>query len=123
MPLTARKLAHMQALYTKILQERSQSITLVCKNPDGSTSTIQRTGIWRVVQDADPAIAGQVNSADVLAMFLESDVSLATLRSVIYAYPTTPTGADPAERYTITSLAPRGFPVGADRIFISLRRQ
>lgn len=123
MPLTAKKLAHLASLYPKILQGRSQPITLVCKNPDGSTTTIEKTGIWRVVQDADPVITGQVASPDILAMFLESDVSLATLRSVISAYPTTPAGAEPAERYTITAIAPRGLQPGADRIFVSLRRQ
>jgi hypothetical protein len=123
MPLTSRKLAHIAALYGRAMTGRSQSITLHCKQPDGSVTTITATGIWRPMQDADPVIAGQVGTADVLAMFLETEVSLATLRSVIYAYPTTPTGAEPADRYTITALAPRGFPVGTDRIFLTLRRQ
>lgn len=122
MPLNARKLAHMAKLYTKVLAGRSENITLVCKNADGSTSTITANGIWRPVQDADPVL-GPAAGADVLAMFLETDVSLATLRSVIYAHPTTPIGAEPAVRYSIIALAPRGFPPGTDRIFISLRRQ
>lgn len=123
MPLTAKKLAHMAALYPKILQQRTQPITLVCKNPDGSTTPITVDAIWRAGQDADPALTGATGQTDVLAMFLESDVSLATLRSVVYASPQTPVGAEPATRYLITALAPRGFPVGTDRIFVTLRRQ
>jgi hypothetical protein len=123
MPLTGKKLAHIAGLYTKILQGRTQSITMVCRNPDGSTTTHTVTGIWRPSQDSDPVISGQVAAADVLAMFMETDIDLATLRSVIYAHPTTPFSAEPATRYTITALAPRGFPAGTDRIFISLRRQ
>jgi hypothetical protein len=123
MTLTAKKLAHMAKLYPKILQQRTQSITLVCKNADGSTTPREVDGIWRAMQDADPALTGATGQTDILAMFLESDVSLATLRSVAYAYPTTPQGAEPAGRYLITALAPRGFPVGTDRIFVTLRRQ
>lgn len=123
MPLTAKKLAHMAKLYPKILQGRTQSITLGIKHPDGTVTTTTVNGIWRAMQDADPVLTGSVAQTDILAMFMESDVSLATLRSVAYAYPTTSTGAEPASRYLITALAPRGFPVGTDRIFVTLRRQ
>lgn len=123
MPLTPKKLAHMAKLYPKILAERTQPIVLGIKHADGTVTTTTVNAIWRATQDADPVLSGSVAGTDILAMFMESDISLATLRSVVYAYPQTPVGSEPATRYLITALAPRGFPVGTDRIFVTLRRQ
>jgi hypothetical protein len=122
MPLTPAKLKHMAKLWPKVLAQRTQQITLHCKNPDGTTHDLVVNAVWRATQDADPVL-GHAAQSDILAMFMESDISLATLRSVIYAAPVTPTGAEPAQRYIITALAPRGFPVGTDRIFATLQRQ
>lgn len=111
----------MAALYDRVFQDRTQSIALHCKQPDGSLMTVTKTGIWRVLSDADPVMGARGN--DALAMFKSTDVTLTQLRSVAYAHPTTPQGPEPATRYTITSIAPRGFPVGEDRIFVSFKRQ
>jgi hypothetical protein len=122
MPLTPRKLAHMAALWPRILQGRTQSVTLVCKNPDGSTSPLVVDAIWRVQGDDDPSLVRRAGN-DILAIFLAADVSLAQLRFTVYAAPTTPTGAEPATRYIITSITPKGFPPGADRLQVTLTRQ
>jgi len=124
MPLTTKKLAHMATLWKRSLANRQQTISLICKNSDGSTTTITKPAVWRVVDDADPVLPGITSAqADVIAMFMLTDISLAQLRSVTAMYPSSPQGSEPANRYRIVSLAPRGFPVGQDRIFVTLKRQ
>jgi hypothetical protein len=133
MPLDTRKLKHIAAKLTPITQGRTQQITLVLRNPDGTTQTIQKPAIWRQAQDADPTLnppSGSVPGSphtggveDIVSLFNQTDISLSQLRSCIYAYPTSPLSSEPANRYLLTSVTPKGMQPGGDRFIVTWTRQ
>lgn len=105
--------------------------TLGQTSPPGlGTNTLQINGIWRVMEDADPTLS-EINIAvmrtaekpDVIAHFLESDISLAQLRSCIYAYPTTPVGVNPANHFLLAHVDVRGLQPGGSQLITYWMRQ
>ncbi len=131
MPLTAAKIAHINALYAKIFAFRSQPVILTTRNTDGSTSTTTLTTVFRIMADADPtrnqlAADNETRATipDAVAEFLQSAVTLTFLRSVIYlSLPASPPGATPAQHYHITSIDVRGMTPGGDRFICNCMRQ
>lgn len=130
MPLTASKIAHIKAKIALTFQGRSQPLTLVCLNPDGTTRTLTLTGILKPVYDFDPSFeaapggAQEFHQADALLQLRQADVDLPTLRSVATVSPVSSAGAEAfASRYIPTSIRSLGTAPGGDRWIITLERQ
>lgn len=128
MPLDAFKSAHILAKLALIDMGRTQQIVLTLKLANGTTTQLIVPAIWKPYHDMDPSLmeAGPgtgTSEDDILASFNLADVSLAQMRSCIYAYPQTPTGAEPANRYIVTSITPKGLLPGGDRIVVTFDRQ
>lgn len=133
MPLDTRKTAHITAKLRTILAGRGQQITLVLRNPDNTTKTLSVYAIWREAQDADPTLNpphGGVPGApstggqdDIVSEFLAEDITLAQLRAVIYAAPATLLASEPATRYILTGITPKGMLPGGDRYIVTWTRQ
>lgn len=133
MPLDTRHINHIKNKMARTRVGRTQTVALVLKLPDNTTSTLTADALWRPMVDADPSLApanrvvlgdaGLGGSGDVLASFLATDVTLAQLRSCIYAYPASPYPDEPATRYLITSITPRGMMAGGDRYVCTFTRQ
>lgn len=130
MPLDARKIAHIKAKIPLINQGRTQPIAWVLKNADGSTTTHVIDTLWGPAQDADPTLGTPQSGTlavgtadDILASVNGTDLSLAQLRSCIYATPQSPLADEPASRYLITTITPKGMMAGGDRYVVTLTRQ
>src|SRR5579859_358617 len=129
MPLTASKLAHLNAKLAILFDQRAQQVTLTLKNADGSTTTLTINGIFRLGADFDPTMdlaphGSELKGADAILMVHEADVTYAQIRACIYVTVTTPAGADAmASRYIVTSIEPKGMGPGGDRYILSLDRQ
>jgi hypothetical protein len=129
-PLTAAKLAHLTALYAKVVLFRQQAVTLTLRQSGGGTTTLGVNCVFKPLADLDPAFdpvgAGisDIKGADAYAMFLETDVTLAQLRSCLYLTINSPVGSDlVASRYIPTSIAAKGLPAGGDRYLVTFERQ
>jgi hypothetical protein len=128
MPLTARKIAHIKAKQALLLEARSQPVYLTCKRADGTTYQKTVNAIWREMADYDPTLDQQAlnddaaNYADIHALFLTSDIDLATLRSVVYAT-VDPVSSATATRFRLTSVALKGMMPGGDRYYCTFNRQ
>jgi hypothetical protein len=128
MPLTARKIAHIQAKQDALFQGRAQSIYLTCKRADGTTYQLTIQGIWREMADFDPVLDEQslsendANLADVHALFKASDITLQQLRSCIYATVDASPNAT-ATRFRLTSIAIKGMQPGGNRYYTTWNRQ
>jgi hypothetical protein len=130
MPLTARKLAHLTGMYTKVFQQRSQQVVLTMRTGAGGTTTLTVKAVWRVQGDMDPTLSQtaadietRATQPDVIAEFLQADVTLAQLRSVMYITLSAGVGAQPATKYTIAAIDVRGMPPGGDRFVVNCMRQ
>jgi hypothetical protein len=130
MPLDSRKIAHIKAKIALINLGRTQPICWVLKNADGSTTTHTVDTLWGPAQDADPTLGTPQSgtlavgtSDDVLASVQGADLSLAQLRACIYAYPQSALDDEPASRYIITTITPKGMMTGGDRYVVTLTRQ
>jgi len=130
MALTTRKLAHITAMYKKVFAGRSQSVILTLRTGAGGTTTLTVNAVWRVMGDMDPTLSQTVadietraTSPDVIAEFLESDVTLAQLRSCISITLAAGVGAQPAQKYIIAAIDVRGMPPGGDRYIVNCMRQ
>ena len=130
MPLTAKKLAHITAMYAKVFASRSQQVTLTMRTGAGGTTTLQVKSVWRVMGDMDPTLSQTIadietraTQPDVVAEFLESDVTLAQLRSTICITLVAGVGAQPAQKYIIAAIDVRGMAPGGDRFICSCMRQ
>jgi hypothetical protein len=136
MPLTAKKIAHIQSMVTRTLAGRTQPVVLTLRTPQGGTTTITVNGIWRVQADFDPAYEGPTNAIthlgtepDIVAQFSMADVTLHQLKACIWAQllpnqDGSPLGgAQPATRYTLTDIETAGIPPGGDRFITRWTRQ
>jgi hypothetical protein len=132
MPLTTAKLAHIDAVVRRAWSSRSQTVDLTLRSVGGGTTTKTVTAIWRAIQDADPSLgpaygesAAQNGDADVEAVFFVADVTLAQLRSCIYAqlHAGQGQGAEPAHRYTLTTVEVKGMKPGGSRFLTYWIRQ
>jgi hypothetical protein len=133
MPLTPSKAKHIAAKLRAVALGRTQLITLTLRTPAGGTTTMTIPMIWKPAEDADPSMVppgsgtpGFTNidqTADIVAIALQQDISLAQIRAVISAQPASPTGAEVANRYILTSDTPKGITPGGDRLLLTFRRQ
>lgn len=130
MPLTTRKLAHISAMYRKVFAGRSQAVVLTLRTPAGGTTTLTVQGVFRVMGDMDPTLhqlsadnETRATMPDVIAQFLEADVTLAQLRSCIYLTLAAGVGAQPAQKYVIAAIDVRGMTPGGDRFICDCMRQ
>jgi ABC-type uncharacterized transport system involved in gliding motility auxiliary subunit len=130
MPLTTRKLTHISAMYQKIFASRSQQVVLTMRTSIGGTTTLQIKSVFRVMGDMDPTLSQtaadvetRATTPDVIAEFLETDVTLPQLRSVIYLTLAAGVGAQPAQKYTIAAIDVRGMAPGGDRFLCHCMRQ
>lgn len=130
MPLTARKLAHISAMYQKIFASRSQQVILTMRTSAGGTTTLTVKSVFRVMGDMDPTLSQtaadvetRATTPDVIAEFLATDVTLPQLRSVIYLALSAGVGAQPAQKYIIAAIDVRGMAPGGDRFQCHCRRQ
>ena len=80
--------------------------------------------------DMDPTLSQtaadietRATQPDVIAEFLETDVTLAQLRSVLYITLSAGVGAQPAQKYIIAAIDVRGMPPGGDRFVVNCMRQ
>jgi hypothetical protein len=118
-------------MIARVQQGRAQTVILTCRTPTGGTSTITTTAVWRVMGDFDPTLEGATNSLthlgaepDINAIFDAAQITLAQLRSVLYAtLGQDATGAQPAERYVLLDVEPIGMLPGGDRFFTKWSRQ
>jgi hypothetical protein len=117
-------------MYKKVFAGRAQSVILTLRTPVGGTTTLTINAVWRVMGDMDPTLSQtaadietRATSPDVLAEFLESDVSLAQLRSCLYITLAAGVGAQPASKYIIAAIEVRGMPPGGDRFLVHCMRQ
>jgi hypothetical protein len=133
MPLDTRKTAHITSKLRTILAGRGQQITMTLRKSDNTTTTLSIYGIWREAVDADPTmnppsggVPGAPNAGgqdDIVSEFLAEDITLAQLRSVIYAAPATLLNSEPATRYIPTGITPKGMLPGGDRYIVTWTRQ
>jgi hypothetical protein len=130
MPLTTRKLAHISAMYQKIFATRSQQVVLTMRTSAGGTTTLTLKSVFRVMGDMDPTLSQtaadvetRATTPDVIAEFLETDVTLPQLRSVIYLTLSAGVGAQPAQKYIIAAIDVRGMAPGGDRFLCHCMRQ
>lgn len=130
MPLTTRKIAHIVAMYQKVFAQRSQSVILTMRTSAGGTTTLTVNAVWRVMGDQDPSLTQSVADVetrgslpDVYAEFLETDVTLAQLRSVLWITLTAGVGAQPAQKYFINAIEVRGMQPGGNRFNVHCMRQ
>jgi|SRR5579884_2027776 len=126
MPLNTRKLNHLHDLLVRAMAGRSQDVILTLKAADGSTSTLTVPAIFRLSVDADPRLAGHSGSPgapDVLAQFMQTDVTLDQLRACVkITLPPGTTGPDLANAYAIRSIAIKGLQPGGDRFICAVTR-
>lgn len=132
MPLTPAKLAHLRATIDRSWQGRTQRVRLTRRTAAGGTATMDLTAIWRPAQDADPSFGpaygeggGQLQIADVVAVFRVADIAYQQLRATLYAelVPGEGAGVEPAGRYVLTSIAVRGMQPGGSRYLTYWIRQ
>jgi len=104
-------------------------VALTFRNTDGSSWTKIVNAIWRVMADNQEVLEGAANQRQMIGveptingMFLAADITLAQLRSVMYAQPIDSTG-QPGTQYTLTNVQPIGMQPGGDRIFTIWTRQ
>jgi hypothetical protein len=117
-------------MYAKIFAGRSQTVVLTCRTGAGGTTTLNKPAVWRVQGDMDPSLSQtaadietRATSPDVIAEFLETDVTLAQLRSCIYITLAAGVGAQPATKYTIAAIDVRGMTPGGSRFVVNCMRQ
>ncbi|HZU13905.1 MAG TPA: hypothetical protein VFB58_13770 [Chloroflexota bacterium] len=126
MPLTPRNIAHIQAKLATIWEGRTQPVVFTLRQAGGGTTTLTVNALWHPNADLDPAYAdpqGHAPGADVLCMVAGTDMTLQQIRSALYAAPQSLLANEPATRYLITSLTPRGTMAGGDRYVLTLTRQ
>jgi hypothetical protein len=132
MPLTSAKAAHLNAMIRKSWVQRSQLVDLHLRTAGGGTTVLTVTSIWRVLQDADPNLgpaygdtSKQMGDVDVSAVFFVADVTLAQLRSCLWAQLTAGqgVGVQPATKYTLTSVEVKGILPGGSRYLTHWIRQ
>jgi hypothetical protein len=132
MPLTVQKAAHINTMLRKAWAQRSQTVDLHLRIAGGGTSVLTVSSIWRVLQDADPSLgpaygdtAKQMGDVDVSAIFFVADVTLAQMRSCLYAQLTAGQGigVQPATKYTLTSIEVKGLLPGGSRYLTHWIRQ
>jgi hypothetical protein len=132
MPLTASKAAHINAVLRRSWAQRSQLVDLHLRTAGGGTTILTVAAIWRVLQDTDPSLgpaygdtAKQMGDVDVSAVFFVADVSLAQLRSCLWAQLAAGqgTGVQPATKYTLTSVEVKGLLPGGSRYLTHWIRQ
>jgi hypothetical protein len=130
MALTTRKLTHITAMYQKIFASRAQNVVLTMRTSAGGTTTLTVKSVWRVMGDMAPTLSQtaadietRATQPDVIAEFLETDVTLAQLRSTLYITLSAGVGAQPATKYIIAAIDVRGMPPGGDRFLCNCMRQ
>jgi hypothetical protein len=130
MPLTPSKAAHIQNMVAKTFTGRSTSVILTLRTAGGGTTTLTVQAVWRVIIDDMPTYEGPTNAlthlgveSPIQAEFNAADVTLAQLRSCIYATLTSPGPNQPASRYVLTDIEPTGMLPGGTRYFTRWTRQ
>lgn len=129
MPLTPRAASHIKAKLALMWEGRTQPIVFTLRTVTGGvpgTTTLTVDAVWHVNDDADPAYsetAGRRPLPDILAMVNAADITLAQLRSCLYAAPQSLLANEPATRYLITAIQPKGTMAGGDRYMLTLARQ
>lgn len=131
MPLTARKIKHIEKMQAKWFQGRTQLVILTMRTPTGGTTTKIIDAIWRVVADFDPLYEGPTNAlthlgteADVIAEFDTDQLTHSELKSVLWAVlGANAEGVQPATKYTLTDIEVLGIPIGGDRYLTRWTRQ
>jgi len=129
MPLTPSKVARIQANVAKTFTGRTTSVTLTLRQAGGGTTTLVVNAVWRVLFDDMPSMQGPTNAlthlgveAPVYAEFNSADITLAQLRSAIYAVPATGP-SEVATRYVLTDIEEAGMLPNATRYFTRWTRQ
>lgn len=107
--------------------ERSLSVNLALKNPDGSLVQLTVWGVVHPLADGDPTLAKEANDAVLYLNYPQ--ITLAQLRSCVWVSlqqnqpPGDSAAGDIASRYLISSIAAERIPENVDRWVVTLDRQ